>query len=326
MKKLLLSIVLIFSLVGTAFAAVTIEEEGDVNRFLDKDTAETLDNFREALSLPGGGLVQDQYTGNVIGLSNVASSLQTVIQILKYAVSGLLALMLTIALLQLIAGSDNEESFEKTKTYLKYILIAVGIVFLAEPVFLNYLSFQGGSFLDSADQAQKAATGISAELLGIYRIIQSVIGIIAVFMIIFGAFKMAARSYDEENLDKVKNQIIYGSLGIILVILSETIVTDILFRPEQGIDPEAGKRLIISITNFISGFIVLASLFGLFYAGYLYVFSAVDEENTGKIKNAVSGAIIGILLASGAFAIVNTVIKLENQITPEVFTEDSFDR
>ncbi len=323
MKKFLLASLILLLFTMSNAMAFSIEREGEAERFLDQETSETLQNFQEALKLPGGGLVRDEYTKNIPGISNLASLVQTVLKVLKYAMSGLLSLMLVYALSQLIAGSGEAESFDKTKTYLKYILIAIAIVFMAEPVFLNYLSLEQGGFLDSAERAQMAATGISAELLGAYRVIQAVIAMIALFMLIVGGFKMAARSYDEENLGKIKNQIVYGSLGIIVVILSETIVTDILFDPARGIDPEAGKRLIVSITNFISGLTVLASLFGLLYAGYLYVFSAVEEENTAKIKNAITGAIIGILLASGAFAIVNTVIKLENKITPDVFTEDS---
>jgi hypothetical protein len=52
------------------------------------------------------------------------------------------------------------------------------------------------------------------------------------------------------------------------------------------------------------------------YGGYLYVTAFGNEESTGKAKKVFIGATIGLLLAMAAFGIVNTTVKLENQIGP----------
>lgn len=325
MKKLLISLLLGLSFLNSAFA-LNIREEGEAGRFLDNETLDIFENLQETTQLPGKGLIRDENTGNIAGVTNLASIIVSVIQVIKYALSGLMLLMFTISLSQLVNNSSDEAALDKTKTYLKYLVVAVAIVFMAEPIFINYLSLEGGGFLSSTEAAQAAATGISSELFGAYRIIQSIIGIVAVFMIIFGAFKMSVRSYQEEDLSKAKNQILYGSLGIIVIILAETLVTRVLFDVDSGFDPNNAKQMIVSITNFVSGFTVLASLLGLLYAGYLYVVSAVTEDNSDKIKSAVKGSIIGLILASSAFAIVNTVIKLDTGSNVEVFDENSLNQ
>jgi len=49
----------------------------------------------------------------------------------------------------------------------------------------------------------------------------------------------------------------------------------------------------------------------LFYGGYRYVMSAGNEEMNDKLKKTIIGAVIGLVLTMGAFAIVNTVIDFE---------------
>ena len=68
------------------------------------------------------------------------------------------------------------------------------------------------------------------------------------------------------------------------------------------------------ITNYISGFIALAAFLSLFYAGYLYVVSAGKDEATEKVKKLFTAALIALVLAAGAFAAVNTLVKFEKPV------------
>jgi len=47
------------------------------------------------------------------------------------------------------------------------------------------------------------------------------------------------------------------------------------------------------------------------YGGFLYITAAGKEENTGKAKKVLFGAVIGLVIAMAAYGIVNTVIKVE---------------
>jgi hypothetical protein len=83
-------------------------------------------------------------------------------------------------------------------------------------------------------------------------------------------------------------------------------------RDGSQFDVNAANRLIVTFTNFISGFIAIAALLSLLYAGFMYIFQPSNEDNAGRIKNAIIGAVVGIIIAAGAFAVVNTVIELED--------------
>lgn len=68
------------------------------------------------------------------------------------------------------------------------------------------------------------------------------------------------------------------------------------------------REFVINVVNFILGFLGLAAVIVIIYAGILYLTAAGNEDNTGKAKNAVKYAVIGIVLITASYAIVNTLI------------------
>lgn len=69
------------------------------------------------------------------------------------------------------------------------------------------------------------------------------------------------------------------------------------------------RSYIISIVNFVLGFLGLAAVIVIVYAGILYVTSAGNDDNLGKAKNAIKYAVIGILIIAGSYAMVNTIVN-----------------
>ena len=138
------------------------------------------------------------------------------------------------------------------------------------------------------------------------------IGTVAVAAIIISGVRLVANAGSEDETGKIKKHMMYAVMGLIVVAISEMFVKDIIFKDYgQTLGVDSAKRLIVQFTNFASGFITTVSVLSFFYAGYLYIFTSLEEGNMEKAKKIILGAIIGILIAAGAFAIVNTVIKLE---------------
>ncbi len=73
------------------------------------------------------------------------------------------------------------------------------------------------------------------------------------------------------------------------------------------------KSFINTILNFVLLFLGFICVLVIIYSGFLYVTSAVDEEQTGKAKTNIINAIIGIVIIMASFAIVNTVLKAPTQ-------------
>ena len=322
LKRFFASIVLILSL-GLAVAPVTYAQNDDpeADGFFNDSTIEILKSFQDESGF-------NDFTGNRSpvdgegsnGIDNVTGTINTIIRLVQYVAGGLAVFFLVITLVQMIASpaDKSEEEYGNLKKYMLYIVLGVVVIMSSEVIFRQVLDTSGAGFLSSNDAAKDAAAAGSNLIKGIYNFIQAVIGTVAIVVLVLAGFNMVSNATNEE----AKKQIMYSVLGLILVGISELVVKDIIFKDAgTSIGVQSGKELIVQLTNFISGFIATASVLSFFYAGYLYVFSGVGEDNTEKVKKVIIGAVIGILIAGGAFAIVNTVIKLDASRAPEVLTE-----
>jgi hypothetical protein len=295
--------------------------EEDRNGFLNDSTVEVLKQFQEQTGFRSFGGLTNENAIQEEGLDNLTGIIYTVIDIIKYVVGILASLAIMISLVQLItAGSQkSEEEYGKVKDNIFYSIVAVITIISIQFFFERVFVVGPESFLDSTTAAQRFATIGAGEIRGIYNFISAAIASIAVFMLVFSGFRMVANAGDEEAEAKLKTQVIYSVLGLILVALSEFVVKDIVFtNGGTSFNLDTGLKLIVTMTNFISGFIGFLAFLSFIYAGYLYVVSGVTEDNTEKVKNIFTAGVIGIIVAASAFAVVNTVIRLDSSSAPEV--------
>jgi hypothetical protein len=137
-------------------------------------------------------------------------------------------------------------------------------------------------------------------------------------MIIISGFRLVTSGGKDEEIAKSKRNITYAVVGLMLVGVAELVVKDIVF-PKEGAqlgDVNKAKELIVTLTNFISGFIATITIAMFMYGGFLYVTAAGKEDQAAKAKKVLIGATIGLLLAMAAFALVNTVITLQPPTKP----------
>jgi hypothetical protein len=77
----------------------------------------------------------------------------------------------------------------------------------------------------SANDAQSKINSLLTSVINIFSI---VVGIIAVFMIIFGGLKYITSGGDSGNVSGAKNTIIYALIGLVIVALAQFIVHFVL--------------------------------------------------------------------------------------------------
>jgi hypothetical protein len=314
-KKFLLSLAFISCLYG-GLSGLNLQEVQSETAFASNPKIEkkTLDFFKAIEKETGLQTRSDaNFDGDVraAGVSNVVNLLNAIIGIMKYLAYGLLLLFATIAIVQMIAGGDDiSDSYEKNKGYLINAVMAVGIILTADVIFNDVFQMGSQNFASSTQGAKAAASRLSAELGGITNFIEMISGALAVMMFVFAGFNLTINAVDENASEKAKKQIQYGVMGLLVILVAETLVKRVLFAESSTIDAAAAKELIVSLTNFTAGFITTVSLLAFFYAGYLYVFRGI-EDSGDKIKQTITGAVSGILIAAAAFGIVNTVITLD---------------
>ena len=211
----------------------------------------------------------------------------------------------------------------KQKENMKFAVIGLIVIILADTMVQQVFFGEEGEVLRSEAAAQAAAERGTEQIRGLYTIMSMFAASVAILMIVYSGIRFITSGGNEEVLNKQKKHIMYDVLGLMLIGVGEFAVKDIIF-PEQGerlSDPQAAGRLIVNITNFVSGFVATIAIAMFMYGGFLYVTAAGQEENTGKAKKVFVGATIGLLVAMGAFAIVNTFIRFEPLPLTPVETE-----
>lgn len=295
---------------------------------LDADTTPT--NALEQIS-KGSKLndFADSKGKNVVteaGLTNITGYIKQVTGIAKWALGAVAVVYFFYTATRLVTATDDaDDVYNGAKKQMVYLLFGVFIL-IGTDIFLAQVLNLGGNdnLFSSLESARKYARLGSLEIRGIYNLGQMLIGFVAVSMIIYHGLRLVTNAGDEGVVDNAKRNITWGIAGLILIGLSELVIKDILFV-DQGatFDPENLKRLIVRMTNFVSGFIATVAFLMGIYAGYLYIFSASGEDNTDKSKQIFIGAIIGIILAGSAFAIVNTVIDFNDRPSPAIFQDQA---
>jgi hypothetical protein len=248
------------------------------------------------------------------GASNITSAILYVVDLLKYMMGTVSIIIIIIIGVRLItAGKKIDETSPKMKEALKYVMIGLVVVIVSEELVKRVFFGEQGEVFRSVTDVKLAAQRGTEEIRGLYSAMEVFMGAIAVLIIVITGFRLVTSAGNEEVITKSKKQIMYAIVGLVLLGVSELVVKDIIF-PKEGStlpDVQRAQQLIINITNFASSFVAIVSIAMLMYGGFLYVTSTGKEETAGKAKKVITGAVIGLLVAMGAYGIVNTVIKVE---------------
>lgn len=250
------------------------------------------------------------------GARNITSAIFFVIDLVKYLLGSIAVLMLILNAIKMItAGKDSEEEITKEKTFLKYALMGLVMVFISEEaVKLAFFGEEGNVLRSEASAAQFGAGG-SELIRGLYTFVEVFMGSIAVLMMVYSALEILVGGGNEEAATAGKKRVFVASIGLIVIGISELVIKDIIFK-NQGteVDVARGQELIISLTNFLVSAIGTIAVAAFVYAGFLYILNFGNDDMTGKAKKIMGGAVIGIVLAAAAFAIVSTIIPVEGAL------------
>lgn len=278
-----------------------------------QDFSEFLKPIGEQTNLPGFEAAHFEASVEP-GATSITSAILYTVDLLKYLLGSIAVIIIIAAGVRLItAGKNIDDIAPKMKDNIKYALIGLVVIFMADVMVKTVFFGEYGEVFKSESDIKLAAEAGAEQIRGLYNFLQIFVASLAILFIIFSAFRLIIQAHNEEVLTKTKKHLIWAVAGLMLVGVSELIVKDIIF-PQQGDrlpDVARAIQLIVSITNFVSGFVATVCVTMLMYGGYLYVTAFGKDDQTGKAKKVIIGAIIGLIIALAAFAVVNTVIKLE---------------
>jgi len=246
------------------------------------------------------------------GASQITSTIYFILDFFKYIFGGIAVMMLIISGMKLIlSGRQVADAMNKEKETLRYSFTGIILIIVADQLIRGFFGAEGEIYRTGTDMqmAAEAGSNLASGFTGLIRIF---IPSVAILSIVLAGFRLLISRGDNDKLAKAKKQITWAILGLVLAGLSEIIIFRVFF-PDKGTRiPDAIEfaKLVITMTNFVAGFISTTAVIMIIYAGYLYVIS-VGGGGVDKAKTILRGAIIGLVLAMGAFALVNTFVKVE---------------
>ncbi|MBI5152506.1 hypothetical protein HZA39_03155 [Candidatus Peregrinibacteria bacterium] len=250
------------------------------------------------------------------GTAEITSTIWYVVDLVKYFMQAVAVIVIIAGgVMFLTAGKDSQKKIDDAKRMLTYGIMALAIITFGAMFVKKVFYGTGGAegeVLTSQAMAESFGKEGEALIKKIYEIAEMFVGAIAILMIIINGIRIAMAFGNEEAKTKGIKRILYGLAGVLIVGIAEFAVKGILF-PAHGtklMAADKAKMLIVGLTNFASAFVAIIAFLMLIYAGYMYVFGGAEENNTQKAKKILLGAILGLILAAGAYAIVNTLIKL----------------
>jgi lysylphosphatidylglycerol synthetase-like protein (DUF2156 family) len=279
-----------------------------------QDINSALQTIGNKTSLPGYDTTGHANASYEPGANSITSAILYAVDLMKYILGTIGVVMIIFIGVKLItAGKNIEQVSPKMKEALKYVCIGFVVVMVADPMIRQVFFGEQGEVYRSETDIQLAAQRGTEQLRGLYNFFEVFLGSIAVLMIIIYGVRMVSSMGNEEVVKKSQKGIMWSVLGLILVGVSELIVKDIVF-PKEGStisDVNRANQLIINFTNFISGFIAAIAIAMYMYGGVMYVTALGKEDKIGKAKKVLIGATIGLFIAMGAYALVNTFVHIE---------------
>jgi len=315
MKKIVKSLVLAFLLINlglTAFAA-TDPILYDLNQVAKPTTVTTEDENASAIGLPSMEIGQHpdsptdyQYSG--VGV--IGSTAYFMLDLFKFLMSGIAVLVIIALGVRMIVKGDNDDETGKIKKGMGMAVGGLILIQFADIIVRKIFFGDQGEVLEDKTSAQSFATAGTEQIRGIIGFIQLALGGIAMLMIVINGIKIMIGGSEEDTRKKGIKNIAVAAVGLIIVLISELVVKGFIF-PDQGDSlpsTEVGKGILIMATNFISGFLAVIAFVMLLTAGYMYVVAGSDETTKEKVKKLILGAVIGLIIALGAYAMANTLI------------------
>ena len=243
-----------------------------------------------------------------VGLPSLGYGAQAYVGIAQLFISQIRPLLfivgvLTITILgfRMIIGQEDE-SIDKAKTTIIAVLSGIMLAFLIEPFIASFYGVQG----EALNNLPAAAGMFDTQIGGILNWAMTVAAILAVLMIIVSGLKAVVSPLNEEGITNLRATIVSVIFGMLLLIFRVAI--SLAFGASGRPDPNYVIAIIVQILTFVLGFIALAAVVVIIYAGILLILNYGREDEISKAKGIIARAIIGIIIILVSIGIIQFVI------------------
>lgn len=212
----------------------------------------------------------------------------------------------------LISRGSDDAAFDQRKK--EMFAVASGfLVFLVGKFSVDYVFFGDGGWLSGTEEegvydAKTFAQEGWIQLEGIFDYTTSFVIAIAVLYMVVTAFQLVLAFGNEEAGTKMKNRLIYTTLGIVLVTSIKQVV--LLFtgggryQPLGNIDSTGIIKFFVDWANVIIGVLGLIAVLALIWAGFILIAGFGSENTKETAKKIVIYVIVGLVLLLSSWTII----------------------
>ncbi len=209
------------------------------------------------------------------------------------------ALVITILGFRMVIGQEDE-SIDKAKTTIIAVISGIMIAFLIEPFVAAFYGV-GGESLNGG-----GAAVVNTQVGGILNWAMTLAGVLAVLMIIVSGLKAVFSPTNEEGISNLRATIFSVIFGLLLMIFR--VALTVAFGGTGTPSPTPLIGAIVQILTFVLGFVALAAVVVIIYAGILLLLNYGRDEEISKAKGIIARAIIGIIIILVSIGIIQFVI------------------
>ncbi len=252
-------------------------------------------------------------TGNVAcGFVQIA---ETAVYQFRPALTIVAVLMIVIFGYRMIVGQEDDV-ITKARGVMSGTIAGLIMMYLIDPFI--YAFYGTGGEVPSSNIAGGAAR-LTLELNGLLNWAMTIVAALAIVMLILSALKSMGSSTGEEGIGNMKKTIFSVIFGLVLLavrlvlsygFIGGTYVSAGVTYTDPGSlqNPASMLTRLLTPVSFAMGFLALAGIIVVIYAGLLCVFNMGNEENFGKAKALLARAAIGTVVIMLSLALVRFVI------------------
>lgn len=222
-----------------------------------------------------------------------------------FAIAAIFFLVITI---RLLFSSNSEEWFEKYKKWIIWITIWIIVMQMSYAFVINTFDKNASSLASSL---------INNIFIPIIQLLKFMALIFFVMISIYSFIRLVSSNWEKEKIKKGIDSIIYATIWIFLVKLSDIIIKAIYWNYSINgywtyiikIDWVSWfASLFIKFINWVTWFVAIITLLMIIYAWVNIIFSWWDDEKIKKGKSTIIYAFIWILILASSYLILTFFI------------------
>lgn len=211
-------------------------------------------------------------------------------------------LVLVIFGYRMIVGQE-EDVIGKSRAVVSGTIAGLIMVWLIDPFIHAFYGFAGEVPQGAMEQGVAVLT---VEVSGLINWVLVIVAALAITMLIVTALKsITTESTGEEGIAHLRKTLFSIAFGIVLLALRFVLSQGFV---ETTTDPSPILAEALAFVSYLMGFLALAAVIVVLYAGFQCVLSMGSEENFTHAKSLLARAAIGAVVIIVSLALVNFVI------------------